>query len=331
MSGQITTKKADNTLRSHIESEGFAEQIAKVLPTHLTPQRMVRVAVTAMLKNPKLMECNQASFFNSMLTCSQFGLEPDGRLAHLIPFNNRKRGIVECQLIIDYKGLVALALRSGTVSNIHANKVCEEDVFVYNKGQIVDHKIDFRKPRGKVFAYYCIVRMKDGNEKCDVMQLEEVDAIRKRSLSANNGPWVTDYDEMAKKSVFRRLSKWIELSPEFRQALDHDDKDYVVDGNVQRTVRQSDAVVAMLDNFVEQPADDVPEEPQVTTDPTVKRLDDAKAVESYKSQINKSTTIPALSKVAVAIEADANLNEDSRKLLISEVNAFVAELDTPNQ
>lgn len=199
---KIATKQPqENTLRSQIESEGFAAQIAKVLPSHLTPERMVRVAVTAMLKTPKLMQCTQTSFFNCMLTCSQFGIEPDGRLAHLIPFENRKAGTTDCQLIIDYKGLVALALRSGSVSSIHADKVCTEDIFVYDKGQIVTHKIDFRSPRGKPFAYYAIVKMKDGSEKCDVMQLEEVEAIRRRSRSASSGPWVTDFDEMAKKGL----------------------------------------------------------------------------------------------------------------------------------
>lgn len=151
-----------------------------------------------------------------MLTCSQLGLEPDGRRAHLIPYGKT------CQLIIDYKGLVELAMRSGEVSNIHADVICENDEFLCDRGQIVKHEIDYRKERGSVFAAYAICRFKDGSEKSEVMSVMEIDAIRKRSRASGSGPWVTDYNEMAKKTVFRRLSKWLPLSSEFREALEKD-------------------------------------------------------------------------------------------------------------
>jgi recombination protein RecT len=208
---------------------------------------MVRVACTAMLRTPKLAECDQTSFFNAMLQLSQWGLEPDGRRAHLIPFRNNRENRTECQLIIDYKGLVELILRSGNVASIHADKVCDADEFVYDCGQIVSHRIDFRKPRGEVFAYYCIITRKDGTKKCEVMSREEVDAIRKRSKSANNGPWVTDFDEMGKKTVFKRASKWCELSSEIRDAIEHDDRD-TIEGRVTRSAVTADDIGRLLDH-----------------------------------------------------------------------------------
>jgi recombination protein RecT len=216
-----------------------------VLPNHIKPERMVRVACTAMLRTPKLAECDQTSFFNAMLQLSQWGLEPDGRRAHLIPFRNNRENRTECQLIIDYKGLVELILRAGNVASIHADKVCDADEFVYDCGQIVSHKIDFRKPRGDVFAYYCIITRKDGTKKCEVMSREEVDAIRKRSKSASNGPWVTDFDEMGKKTVFKRASKWCELSSEIRDAIEHDDRD-TVEGRVTRSAVTADDIGRLL-------------------------------------------------------------------------------------
>jgi recombination protein RecT len=129
---------------------------------------------------------------------------------------------VECQLIIDYKGLVELAMRSGNVAAIHADTVRESDVFEYNRGTIETHKIDFRKPRGEVFAVYALVRFKDGAEKAEVMTREDVEKVRLRSRAGQSGPWMTDWEEMAKKTVFRRLSKWIPLSAEFRAANEHD-------------------------------------------------------------------------------------------------------------
>lgn len=196
--------------------------MASALPAHLKPDRFIRVALTALTRTPKLAQCEQASFFQCLLTLSQFGLEPDGRNAHLIPFENRKRGVTECQVIIDYKGLADLAMRSGKVSYIHADKVCANDVFSYDRGQIAAHKINFKEPRGDAYAYYAICHFKDDTEKCDVMTKDEVEKIRGRSRAGQSGPWVTDFDEMAKKTVFRRLSKWLQLSPEYRDALEID-------------------------------------------------------------------------------------------------------------
>lgn len=204
------------TLRDLLEGDSFKLQVAKALPKHLTPDRFIRVACTAMSKTPKLADCDRASFFSALLTLSQLGLEPDGRRAHLIPYGTT------CQLIIDYKGLVELALRAGNVSTIHADKVCDADVFEVDRGSIVKHTINFKAPRGKSYAYYCLIKFKDGGEKAEVMTRDEVELIRKRSRAGSSGPWVTDFDEMGKKTVFRRASKWITLSPEIVDALDND-------------------------------------------------------------------------------------------------------------
>jgi recombination protein RecT len=210
-------------LKSLLQGDQFTAALKLALPRHLTPDRFIRVALTALLNKPLLGDCDQASFFKCLLSLSQMGLEPDGRQAHLIPFKNNKKGTVECQLIIDYKGFVALALRSGKVSKIHADVVCENDIFDYEIGEITRHSIDFRKPRGQVYAAYALCRQKDGTSRCEVMSRDDVEAIRRRSKSGNSGPWVTDWNEMAKKTVFRRMSKWLEFSNEYRDALLTDD------------------------------------------------------------------------------------------------------------
>lgn len=218
--------KTPATIDALLRGEAFKQAVSSALPSHIKPDRFVRIALTAITRTPKLKECDQASFFQSLLTLSQLGLEPDGRRAHLIPFANSKRGTMECQLILDYKGIVELAMRSGKVANIHADIVCENDEFEYDRGSITKHKIDFRKQRGAVYAAYSIVRFKDHTEKCEVMSKDEIESVRSRSRAKNNGPWVTDWNEMAKKTVFRRLSKWIELSPEIRQAVEADDDQF---------------------------------------------------------------------------------------------------------
>lgn len=220
------TKRPPQTLRQELEGPKFKEAVARVLPKHLTPDRFIRVALTAITRTPKLAQCEQASFFTALLNLSQLGLEPDGRRAHLIPFENRRRGCVECQLIVDYKGLAELAMRSGCLAQPPmAQIVCENDEFEWDKGQVTKHKVDWRKPRGEPYAVYAIAVTKDGGAISDTMTRDEVEAVRKRSRAGNNGPWVTDWAEMAKKTVFRRLSKWLPLSPEFRDALDKDGDD----------------------------------------------------------------------------------------------------------
>jgi recombination protein RecT len=230
MSTDITEKpaKAETkqlTIKQHLGNPALLKQIQAALPSHMTADRMARVALTAINKTPKLAQCTQESFFLALMTCSQLGLEPDGRLAHLIPYGN------QCQLIIDYKGLVDLAYRSKQVTAIHAEVIYEGDEFEYSLGEVTKHVPwswrQGEKPaeRGKVLGAFCIIKMIDA-EKHEVMTLDDIEAIRKRSKSGGSGPWVTDWNEMAKKTVFKRASKWVPLSPEVRDAVNTDSDDF---------------------------------------------------------------------------------------------------------
>lgn len=218
MSEAVAKRSEPKTIKDLIAGDQFRSAVQLSLPKHLSADRFVRVALTALTRQPKLQQCDQHSFFNCLMTLSQLGLEPDGRRAHLIPFGK------ECQLIVDYKGLVELVMRSGLVSNIHADIVCDNDDFEYDRGEIKKHKIDFKKPRGSMYAAYAIVKFKDGTEKSEVMSKDDIESVRKRSRASNNGPWVTDFSEMSKKTVFRRMSKWLTLSPELRDAVEADDE-----------------------------------------------------------------------------------------------------------
>lgn len=207
------------TIRDWLQTDTLKNQIAQALPKNVCSiDRFMRVLFTSMQKTPKLLSCTQESLFSAFMSCGQLGIEPDGRRAHLIPYGTT------CQLIIDYKGLVELALRSGLVSKIHADIVCEKDVFEYDLGEIRAHKVDWKSERGPMYAAYALVQMKDGATACAVMSKREIDGIRKRSRAGSSGPWVSDYDEMAKKTAFRRLSKWIPLSPELRTAIEVNDE-----------------------------------------------------------------------------------------------------------
>lgn len=214
---QITPQRNPvRDIRTFLETSAVQEQLAKVLPAEMRPERIARVALTAMTKNPKLLDCTRESLLRCLMECSGFGLEPDGRHAHLIPYKS------ECTLIIDWKGLVALARRSGDVALYKAELVREKDHFEWANGR-VDHRIDWRSDRGAVQLCYSYVQFSSGAEDWEVMTLDEVNAIRRRSRSANAGPWVSDFEEMMKKTAIRRHSKRLTLSPEFTRAAERDD------------------------------------------------------------------------------------------------------------
>lgn len=228
-------KQSSMTARDFLSSDKFKSGIAQVLPKYLTPDRMVRCALAAIIKTPKLAQCTRESIIDSMMTLSQLGLEPDGRRAHLIPYWNGKRKTMECQVIIDYKGMVSLIMNTGLFSRIHADVVCKNDDFEYDKGVVTKHKVNFSEPRGEIYAAWCVIVQKDGAEKYEVMPRDEIESIRSRSKSSNSGPWVTDYAEMCKKTVFRRASKWVpwekagERFETVESALNMDDVQFEID------------------------------------------------------------------------------------------------------
>ena len=259
---EIARPKTALTLKDHLNSDAMRQQIARALPKHMTADRMLRVATTSLLRTPKLAQCDQASFFRCLLELSQYGLEPDGRHAHLIPFGK------ECTLIIDYKGLVQLMHRSGTLKRIHADVVREGDLFTYSAGDIREHvphafRRDAGRPAaaGDVFAAYCMAELMTGGVVAVVMSVDEIEAIRKRSKSGSNGPWVTDWNEMAKKTCCRRLSKWIPLSSEIAGAFDT--------GDDLKPQGPPTIVEAMSMNIgePEPPADEPTLEPPTATEP----------------------------------------------------------------
>lgn len=285
-------------LKALINSDAMRNQFALALPKHLTAERFTRIAITALTRTPKLQECTPESFMRCLLDLSALGIEPDGRRAHLIPYGK------ECTLILDYKGIAELVMRSGVVSSIHADKVCDADEFEVDRGKIVHHRIDYRNPRGKSYAYYVLISFKDGSEKCEVMTREEVDAIRRRSKAGNSGPWQTDFDEMGKKTVFRRASKWLPLSPEIRDALEKD-------------------------------GDALADDPRVTTGRVVNDNPTAKITNPYgddpqpQSSHETFTDIPAGQSDEPPHESPTEVSDTTERAeLMGDIRAMLAEEDT---
>jgi len=210
------------TIRQTLQTKDFFKRVVET-NSNANPQAFKTACDRAILGNARLAGCSPKSFFRAVFDLVQWNLLPNGRHAHLVPYGN------ECTLIIDYKGLVELAYRSGTISSIHADVVRNGDLFIYDNGKIMQHvpwflrKDNRPSEQGDVIAAFCDVRKKDGTSNAVVMSVEEIEAIRKRSRAGNAGPWKTDWNEMAKKTAFRRVSKWLPLSAEVRTAFERDD------------------------------------------------------------------------------------------------------------
>lgn len=190
-----------------VRSAGLQEQVAKALPNADDASRFMRCVITACNKNPKLWDCTPSSVASVILQAAQWGLMPDGHHAHLIPYGN------DATLQFDYKGILALVMRSGEVAHIHADIVCQNDKYRFNLGKVEEHVVDLSKDRGEAYAVYAMVRFKDGETAAIQMSKAEVEAIRKASRSGSSGPWATYPMEMWKKTAFKRLAKWLPRLP----------------------------------------------------------------------------------------------------------------------
>lgn len=218
MSKEVATAKKElspiNTVRADLEK--MKGQFAMALPKHITPDRLLRVALTCIQNTPKLLDCDKTSLYAAIMTCAQLGLEPDGVLGHayLIPYGTK------VQFIPGYKGLLALARNSGDVVSISAHEVCENDEFDFQYG--LNEELKHRPApgnRGEVIYFYAYAKFKDGGYHFDVLTRDEVDTIRDKSQGyqaakkwKKESPWDTHYVEMGRKTAIRRIAKYLPLN-----------------------------------------------------------------------------------------------------------------------
>jgi len=213
-----------NTIAAYLKKMG--PEIEKALPKHMDADRMARIALTTIRTNPKLLECSVPSLLGAVMQAAQLGLEP-GLIGHcyLVPFKNGKTGQTDVQFIIGYKGMIDLARRSGQIENIYAHAVYSNDEFDYELGlePKLKHKPYMEGDRGEFIGAYAVAHFKDGGYQFEFMPKSEIDKRRKRSKAANNGPWVTDFEEMAKKTVIRHMWKYLPISVEIQQQAAQDE------------------------------------------------------------------------------------------------------------
>lgn len=254
---QAQPQSPTQTIAAYLKKMG--PEIARALPKHMDADRLARIALTTIRTNPKLLEASIPSLLGAVMQAAQLGLEP-GLIGHcyFVPFKNGKTGQTEVQFIIGYRGMIDLARRSGQIVNIYAHTVHEKDEFDYELGL---HPKLVHKPaegdRGELKFVYAVAHFKDGGYQFEVMSKAEIEKRRQRSKAANSGPWVTDYEEMAKKTVIRHMWKYLPISIEIQQQAAQDE-------TVRRDINAEPESV--YDNVVEitPEFDELPENTQPT-------------------------------------------------------------------
>lgn len=217
----VPTKQKGLTIRDMFESR--KHEIAKAIPRGMDPQRFLRVALTTIQNNQKLLDCTPSSLMACVMQASQWGLELDQVLgqAYLVPYAGK------ATLIIGYRGLLEMARRHPSIQSITARLVYEKDSLSVEYGlqPSLQHRPYLSQDRGEVIGAYCVWRLKDVTDPEFVyMPRHELDAIRERSRASDAGPWVTDFDMMCLKSVMRRASRFWPQSTDLGRAVAIDER-----------------------------------------------------------------------------------------------------------
>jgi recombination protein RecT len=245
--GDVPQERALTVSEVRSELDAIRPQLEEVLPQRMDPDRFLRVVAGAVLKSPDLLKCDRISLFRAVLESAQLGLEPTGLLgsAYLVPY--RVHGKLQATLIPGYRGLIDLARRSGEIESIYAQIVREKDYFRIRQGTDpgIDHeqyipppgsdpesddpeKVEAAFP-GPIVGAYMVAVLRDRSGNASIRQIEwmtkaEIDAVRRRSRASGAGPWVSDYSEMARKTVVRRGAKYLPLTPEAVRAFSLDEE-----------------------------------------------------------------------------------------------------------
>lgn len=215
----LTVKDKFNSLGTSLaRMEG---ELVKTIPKHIDPKKAIRVLLTSVRKNPKLLDCSVESVMGCLMEASTLGLMLDGVTgeAYPIPFKG------QCQLVAGYKGLMKLAYQSDRVLSITGRVVYEKDKYEVTQGieEAIVHKPSGDPEPGEIVAFYAVSKLKGGGVKTEWMWKHEVDRIRNAAPGKNSDAWTQHYEEMGKKTVIRRLCKSLPASPELQTLVSLDE------------------------------------------------------------------------------------------------------------
>lgn len=198
-------------------------EIAQNLPSTVSPDKFRNVVITAANMSPDLLNADRRSLLGACVKCAADGLVPDGREAALVLFGGK------VQYMPMLAGVLKRARNSGEIASLVVQVVHEKDSFIWRPSdgeRPVEHGVPgLGDDRGAPIGAYAIARLKDGSVMAEVMSKAEIEKVRAVSRSKGNGPWVQWWDQMARKTVLRRLSKYLPMDAAPMEALLRRDDD----------------------------------------------------------------------------------------------------------
>lgn len=239
----------------------MSTELAKVLPEHVTFERFERVVATALQRDDKLLSANRKSLFEAVTQCATDGLVPDGREAALVIFGGK---VAYMPMV---RGVIKRIQQSGDLVTLTSQVIYEGDQFdtwTDDDGDHILHKKDLLGDRGKPIGVFALAKTKSGGRYIEVMSLSEIEKVRKVSRSGSSGPWRDWWDEMARKTVIRRLSKRLPMSNEAEQVIRRDDHMYDLGSVTPTRVTTAPSAAASLQALAA--PEEGPETPDNETD-----------------------------------------------------------------
>ncbi len=238
--------RLDDALRSKTS----LAQFEAALPKHITPQQFARVLFTAIQKNPMLMMADPRRLMLAATMAAADGLLPDGRQGALVPFKNNDLQLYDVQWMPMVGGLIDLVygardaegkplVKLVTHRVIYASD--EFDASESSEGEQFFYRKNTNRPAGdKPVGAYCAIRMREGGVIFEHMDLAQIDKVRKSSRTkGGSGPWVDHWDEMARKTVFRRAAKRLPRDAGVHEVLNRDET--IIEGEMVDSSRVIEA------------------------------------------------------------------------------------------
>ena len=234
---QHATRQNNAPAQKDIRAEfaALTDQFALALDGHISPERFLRVVLTAVFSDPDLLNADRKSLFEAAMRAAQDQLLPDKREGAFVVFNTKvktdgqDRRIKAVQWMPMIGGIIKKMHQSGDVSLITARVVYGGDKYrawIDDEGEHVEYEAAETQDRNTVRQVFAMAKTKDGTVYVEPLTPDEIEKIRNVSRGKDKGPWVGWWEEMAKKSAIRRLSKRLNLSPEIHDLVQRDNAFY---------------------------------------------------------------------------------------------------------
>ena len=249
VNNSLAQRTQKNGLTAYLTQDAVKNQTNKVVGGK-NGTRFVSSIVSAVQTTPALQECTNNSILNAALLGEALNLSPSPQLGqfYMVPFKNKKKGMVEAQFQLGYKGYIQLAIRSGYYKKLNVLPVKEGELVSYDplneeiEVELIEDGI--LREEAPTAGYYAMFEYENGFRKTmywskkkmqahadkysaafDLKTAELIEAgkIPESEMWKYSSFWYKDFDGMAMKTMLRQLiSKWGIMSIDLQNAIDKD-------------------------------------------------------------------------------------------------------------